>query len=207
MPLLAEYMAPSETWRLWWLVLLCCACCSVAAPARAERGTHFVGEAGLGVSLPQVVRPAFDLTLGAGGRLSRSPLRGYALTQFAFTQSGSERDPSWGEERRKDVSIGGGVRLYVALPDRLRLHVDGLLNAAFVRVQVMQPSGRVLSERDWYPQFVLAPGLQYRLYRELSIGVRAKWLVSKTGYDQLRAVRGAERRHPWSLLAGATWHF
>lgn len=171
------------------------------------RGTHFILEGGLGASLSSSPRPVFDASAGVGGRFYRTPLRGYFITQLGYLQSQRDESRAFPEERRQDLSLSAGLRLYVSLPDRLRLHVDVLGGSGWVRSELARADGSVLTEQGWFPQLTLSPGLQYRLYRELSVGVRAKWLVSKTGLDAVRDVAGVKPRHPWSLLVGVTWHF
>ncbi len=171
------------------------------------RGTHFLLEGGLGTSLSPSPRPVFDVSAGVGARLYHTPLRGYLLTQLGYLQSRRDESSAWPEERRQDLTFGMGLRVYVSLPDRLRLHVDVLGGGGLVRSELARSDGHVLREDGWFPQLTLSPGLQYRLYRELSLGVRAKWVVSKTGLDAARDAAGIERRHPWSALAGITWHF
>ncbi len=171
------------------------------------RGTHFILEGGVGTSLSASPRPAFDVSGGVGARLPRTPLRGYLIAQLGYVQSRRDESRTWPEERRQDVSLTAGLRLYASLPDRLRLHVDVLGGSGWVRSELERPAGRVLIEEGWFPQLTLSPGLQYRLYRELSLGVRAKWLLSKTSVDAVREAASVERRHPWSVLAGVTWHF
>ena len=174
--------------------------------ARAP-GTHYLLEGGAGVSLARLPGPSFDVSVGAGGRLLGTPLRGYALAQVGYGRLDREETRAWAEERRQDVSLSAGVRLYLALPDRLRVHLDVLGGPGWVSSELSRRGAASLDERRWYPQLILAPGAQFRLFRELSLGLRAKWLVSKTGLDALREAAGVERRHPWSLLAGTTWHF
>ncbi len=194
------------------LFVLCALLASPAALTRAQdrpkpRGTHFILEGGVGTSLAASPRPAIDLSAGVGARLYRTPLRGYLITQLGYGQSQRDESRAWPEERRSDLSLSAGVRLYVSLPDRLRLHVDVLGGSGWVRSELEREGGGVLTEGGWFPQLTLAPGLQYRLYRELSLGVRAKWLVSRTGFDAARDAAGVERHQPWSALAGITWHF
>ncbi len=171
------------------------------------RGTHFMLEGGVGASLSSAPRPVFDVSAGVGARLYRTPLRGYLITQLGYLQSQRDESRAWPEERRQDLALGAGVRLYVSLPDRLRLHLDVLGGSGWVRSELVRRGSSVSTEEGWFPQLTLSPGLQYRLFRELSVGVRAKWIVSKTGLDAAREAAAVARRHPWSALAGVTWHF
>lgn len=173
----------------------------------APPGTHFILEGAVGASLSSAPRPVLDLSAGVGGRFYRTPVRAYLLTQLGYLQSQREESRAFPEERRRDLSLSTGLRLYVSLPDRLRLHVDVLGGSGWVRSELRRADGSVLTEQGWFPQLTVSPGLQYRIYRELSVGVRAKWLVSKTSLDAVRDAAGVERRHPWSALVGITWHF
>ncbi len=188
-------------------LLLCPLTVTRAQDRPPPRGTHFILEGGLGTSLSAAPRPAFDVSWGLGARLYRTPLRGYLLAQVGYVESRRDESRAWPEERRQDVSLSAGLRLYLSLPDRLRLHVDVLGGGGWVRSELDRSTGSVLTEQGWFPQLTLAPGLQYRLYREFSLGVRVKWLVSKTALDAARDAALVERRHPWSVLAGVTWHF
>lgn len=206
-------MVPQRTLRLIAAVLVLSVLLALprafaGAQERATpRGTHFILEGGVGATLSSSPRPVFDVSAGVGGRFYRTPLRGYLLAQLGYLQSEREESSAFPEERRQDLSLAAGLRLYVSLPDRLRLHVDVLGGSGWVRSELQRSAGSVLTEQGWFPQLTLSPGLQYRIYRELSVGVRAKWLVSRTGIDAVRDAAGAERRHPWSALVGCTWHF
>lgn len=166
------------------------------APTR-PRGTHFFLEAHLGVA-SSPLGPSGGLLFGAGGKLPRSPFRFYFLTELGASQRGGPDSLGGGQM----LWVGPGVRTYVPLAPRLRLFADMTAGAVYLRDELIaRRAGLSLSR--WRAQLTVAAGLQLRVLRELSIGMRVAYMI--VGEDELQS--SLTERSGWTFTGSATWHF
>jgi hypothetical protein len=204
--------------------IVCVLCsCGISQRARAQptvdreaysepprrRGTHFILDLTAGLAPSGDAGLAGGLGLGAGGRLPATPLRLYGIGELSFAQTHPEpalHALSIRSDERSYLGLAGGARLYVPLGGKLRLFFDVLAGASYNGAEISSAAS-TLQESDWFVMGALAGGAQYRLLHSLSLGLRAKWLVSEDPLWELRDALGLSNAFPFVLSAGVTWHF
>ena len=195
--------------RLWVPVVLCLSLWSVQtvqAEGPRRPGTRRILEVTGGTTLSGGTGPALGARIGRGATLKGTPIRAYVIggVDYGVTR---RLDEGGARDERRDLSLGAGARLYIGLPDRLRLHAEVLFGTNRSRSEMWIPNGPKAEAYAWTPQLSLAGGLAYRVLYELSLGVGVRWMWSRDGLSDLREARGEEPLRPVSVLAGATWHF
>lgn len=179
--------------------------------AQPKRGTHFIAEVAGGVATLQGPGPALEALVGVGGRPRWSPLRFYLFGEFAYTTGATSLSTAGGaqiEQTHQNRDFGAGLRAYVPLgPVRLFGDVlGGTTNLA--STQQDERLGYAIERQRWLPYFGFAAGLQLRLMRHVSVGVRAKAVF--TDADVLAELTGIPEK-PSSVrlttTGGITFHF
>ena len=179
--------------------------------ARPQRGTHFIAEVAGGLATLQGPGPALEALVGVGGRPRWSPLRFYLFGEFAYTTGSiylrtAGGDPS--EQTHENRDFGAGLRAYVPLGP-VRLFTDALGGTTnLVVTQQDERLGYTTDRQRWLPYFGFAAGLQLRLMRHVSVGVRAKAVFTDT--DAVADLTGAIDSPSGVRLTttgGITFHF
>lgn len=190
----------------------------VAAPVRA--GTHFVVELHNGVGIPSsdlygAVGYALQGNVGVGWRWPGLPLRIYVLAGVTWTHLGRAHDTTYHDTELTQNAMLYALGLRGVLPVwgplRLVIDVSGGYRRATSTAQLDGLERYEHVEDHLVP--VLGWGLQYRLLRLLSLGIRNEWqlLPAPEGPDVPALAAGletaGERRWQSNLLVTATIHF
>lgn len=190
---------------------------AAAAPARADelvgpvgaapyKGTHWLVQATAGVTADGTA--TYGALLGVGGRAFGSPLRLYLLFEAAGgsgAASGSGTTGSYSAAYRgADIEVG--LRALVPLAGNLRLYLD-LLGGGTVGTWSLDRTGLTArSSEGGAGLFDVAGGLDWRLVRNLSLGVRVKTHLVDTTPGWLSAM-GATIARRADVTAALTLHF
>lgn len=157
--------------------------CPPAVPAPVDTGTHFMLEMAGGMGMPigtgmTDLRTDLALKFGFGGRVGSS-LRLYWLfgLEGAFNSQTTTNDPASGPvvTSRSDTQVFTALRFLVPVAGNLRWFIDG---------GVGYGSSTVSTSGDWlsasqeiaYPVLYTATGLQYRLFRAMSVGAELTYI-------------------------------
>lgn len=154
-----------------------------AVPAPIDTGTHFMLEMAGGMGMPigtgmTDLRTDLALKFGFGGMVGSS-LRLYWLfgLEGAFNSKTSTSDPASGPvvTNRSDTQVFTALRFLVPVAGNLRWFIDG---------GVGYGSSTVSTSGDWltasqeigYPVLYTATGLQYRIFRAMSVGAELTYI-------------------------------
>jgi hypothetical protein len=172
-------------------------------------GTHFLAELGGGGSFGG--RSGFIVggLFGVGGQLRRFPLPLYAISEVAYATSTvvGEGSPLPFRDERAHRELTLGLRLYVPIVGPLRLFVEALGGAGYVSASLERADLPSLAASGWVKLATVGGGVQLRLLHHLSLGVRARAVLTDDDLGDLRALSGAQSVRRVSVLAGMTWHF
>jgi len=177
----------------------------------SEAGTHFLAEVNGGGSFWGGAGLSVGGLLGVGGKLRGFPLRFYLGGEFAYssnTETGAS--PTLGTEFRdqrgyRDLALG--LRVYLPVLGRLRLFGDILGGGSWVSGTIARGDLVERSVSGWEGLAVVGGGLQLRLVKGLSVGLRARYALTGDELDGLRSAMGVPSHRPASVMAGLTWHF
>ncbi len=157
----------------------------VAAPRPAEASsTHFLVQLQGGLSMPplQHLDPTlgFGLHLGAGGRLSGTPLRFYFILGFdraGYHAHASQQGIAY-ETRHAFNDLVIGVRMLLPVVWKLRWYVEVLGGGSFIQNE-LEEGVHSSSAREWMGLMAGTTGLELRWHRNLATGLRAdlRWLL------------------------------
>lgn len=202
--------------RLFALAAVPLALSRPAAATAGEVGTHLLAEANLGLGIaPVTYLPpnfAWGGMLGIGGKFAGFPLRFYAVAGAeAVDFSGEGVHPQTGcgfTAERWYVDIYGGLRLLLPIFDRIRTYVDLLGGATYIDGVVDRADGPSIAKQDWYGQFTLGWGLQYRWHENASTGIRAEAMFGGQEAEVLDtyAGQGEGGGVRFSVMVTQTWH-
>jgi opacity protein-like surface antigen len=177
------------------LVLLACATASAhphkpppAPPppppeARVDAGTHFVLEisGGMGVPVgetPIDARTDLALKFGFGGRPGGSALRLYWMfgLEGQFKSEMLSRDAEApAVQYRYDTQVFTALRFLFPLAGNLRMFVDGGVGYGIATIETSADWLHAEEERD-YPLLYVATGLQYRFFKNVSLGTEFTYM-------------------------------
>ncbi|MEM9194613.1 MAG: hypothetical protein AAGF12_35875 [Myxococcota bacterium] len=183
-----------------------------APPAEAPRprrpGTHFIAEQQLGIAAGDDLDLAMAGILGVGGKLRGFPLRFYAIAEFSFSFAGSEGLLATGpyEDSRSYFGMGLGLRTYIPVFGPLRLHFD-LVGGAALSTASLEGFNLGTEGEEWYAMAALAAGVQFRMFRLLSVGLRVRYQFTDDPLSEFRESLGLSTSSPVQVLGGTTWHF
>ena len=194
-------------------------CLLLLAPASAaagEVGTHLIAEVNLGLGIAPVtyLTPNFAWggLLGIGGKFRDFPLRFYfVLGAESVDFSGEGTHPQTGtpfSAERLYVDIYGGLRLLLPVYDQIRVYLDCLGGAAYIDGQAWRADGPSIQKQDWFAEFTVAAGLQYRWHEYASTGIRAEVLFGGQDAEVLDTYvgEGEGGGTRFSVLVTQTWH-
>ncbi|MBW2460675.1 MAG: hypothetical protein JRH11_03445 [Deltaproteobacteria bacterium] len=173
-----------------------------------DPGTHFIVELNLGSSFTGSVGFAGSLLVGAGGRLRGFPPIFYLVGEAGFQLGGSDGqiDGARYVDGREYGDISLGLRTYLPILRDLRIFLDILPGATFVTSSLARDGLTELHTSGWYAHFAFGGGVQGRIFRELSAGLRVKVLATDDGLDDAREALGIYTPMPVVLSGTVTWH-
>jgi hypothetical protein len=193
---------------------------AVASPAAAEEeggaGTHLIAELNLGLGIAPVTYLSPDFAyggmIGVGGKFRDFPLRFYFVTgaeSVDFSGSGTQSHTGVPfSAERLYVDIYGGLRLLLPIWSGIRVYLDCLGGAAYLDGQVSRSDGPSIRKQDWYAEWTVAAGVQYRWHEYASTGIRAEVLFGGQGTEVLDAYAGEDSGGGtrFSVMVTQTWH-
>jgi len=177
-------------------------------PEPQDPGTHFIVELNLGSSFTGSVGFAGSLLVGAGGRLRGFPPIFYLVGEAGFQLGGSDGqiDGARYVDGREYGDVSLGLRTYLPILRDLRIFLDILPGATFVTSTLARDGLTELHTSGWYAHFAFGGGVQGRIFRELSAGLRVKILATDDGLDDAREALGIYTPMPVVLSGTVTWH-
>lgn len=196
------------------LALALAAVLAAVPVAEARRGTHFVVEAGAGAAFGTGFPEngggyALRTTVGWGGKIKGFPPRFYLIASARFAQLDArvERGSMVSEIGREVLDASAGIRVLLPIR-RLRILGEVTLGGATLTSTARLNGGLERFETDDSSFAVyLAAGLQYRLHRNLSIGVLAEWSLptDRREFDfvaEVSRLTDTGQMHGWTALTG-----
>lgn len=163
-----------------------------------KRGTHFIGELSTGAVFgtgfsEEPLGFGLRSSVGVGGAFKGFPPRFYLVAAFRYSLllSTHESGTLSSELRRDLVDLSLGLRVLIPFR-RLRILVEGGLGDSILM------SSATLNEREEFDtsehRFTgyVATGLQYRLHRNISLGLLLEWAIptSRNNVDFVGDVSG-----------------
>lgn len=143
----------------------------------AARGTHFILEGQIAGLLTDTTElgMANSLVLGFGGKLRRVPIiRLYITGQVGYDLYDTRRTRAAADAltNEGDLIYAFGPRLYLAFNQRARLLFDVMLGGYWGRSEWTLNNMETYKVDDQGLAFITGVGFQYRLLRNLSLGLR-----------------------------------
>jgi len=150
---------------------------SASSTDAAARGTHFILEGQVAGLLTDTTElgMANSLVLGFGGKLRRVPIiRLYVTGQVGYDLYDTRRTRVAADAltRQGDLIYAFGPRLYLAFNQRARLLFDVMLGGYWGRSEWTLNNIETYEAEDHGLAFIAGIGFQYRLLRNLSLGLR-----------------------------------
>jgi len=176
------------------------------AAARAE--THVLLQATAGFSCDATMGLGYGALVGVGGRLGALPPRLYFVVEGARATHDLERTSAAGTitSRFTGNDLAGGLRLLMPVSGPLQLYADVLAGATYGELGLTSPTEPARAARRWSPLVDVAAGVDFRLHRNLSAGLRAKFhLMDPT--PAWMAGRGGSAARTAELAATLAVHF
>ena len=165
--------------------------------AHRSRGTHFLAEGNLGITLGDAGL-ALSGVLGVGGKLRGLWPRFYLIGEVGHQDTRGRQPPDrTASPTYRHTDLAAGLRVYFPLPLRLRPFGEFLVGQSHLR-WTSEPGER---NAIWHATLASAAGIQLRLSRHLSLGARFRFLLTAPP-DQ-----ATEAKRRFSLTAGLAWHF
>lgn len=187
---------------------------SVAAPEVVEErlppqpGTWGVLELNAGATVGGELGEAGGALFGVGGKPVGFPWRFYFIGEVGqahVRDAGFVAGGAYATDRRY-WNVAAGLRIYVPVWGPVRVLADAMLGGAYVDSSLQHRDLTPLETNDWYILGAVAAGIQLRVLHQLSIGVRAKLLLTDDGLSELRDVLGIDSALPAMVTVGLTWH-
>lgn len=158
---------------------------ALAAPAVAQaRGTHFIIEAGAGVSdaegytFDDTLGTSIGVTLGAGGKFSGNPLRLYVIGNLMYSGFDmAEVKSVWGGTLQTSGRMSGfflGGRALLPVYSGLRIYGEFGLGSTHTGATLTDSEQIIdLGESESNFSVIASTGIEYRLLRSFSLGAKA----------------------------------
>ncbi len=180
-------------------------------PTGRKKGTHFVAELQGGAALFGSGGPAFGALFGGGGRIPGSRPRLYLIGEVAGYGARTAGESAALDleyiDQRSYLDVAAGLRIYVPLLYGFRAMADAQAGGSRVSARLERSGLPPRSGVGWRPLFQVAVGVQYRIRRWLSLGLRHRILLTNDDLAGLRELVQAEAPHRSLLTASLTWHF
>lgn len=186
--------------------------CSQGPCLRVQRpGTHFLIELNGGGTVYDGGGMAMEGVMGVGGKLWSLPMRFYLVTEFAYNTSTDSGDvggaPLGYRDERSFRDVALGLRVYMPIYGRLRLFGDIMGGGSHQTITLERDELPTRVASGWSPLAHLAAGVQFRLLYHLSLGARAKVVLTSDDLAGLHAAVGKAAPTRATVTAGLTWHF
>ncbi len=143
----------------------------------AAKGTHFIAEGQVAGLLTDTTDfgQASTLVLGFGGKFRRVPMfRFYITAQVGYDWFDTERSRAAMNARvhQDDLIYAFGPRIYMGFTNRARMYFDLMFGGYWGRSEWRVNGLETYDTVDQGFAFVAGFGFQYRLLRNLSLGMR-----------------------------------
>ncbi len=201
------------------VLLLAAVVCSVPLAARAEavtspdvaaarRGTHFLVQATTGFSCDSSMDLGYSLLLGAGGKLRGFPPRFYLLFEASRATHDREIQSNAGtlSSSFTGTDVAGGLRILMPVAGPLRLYGDVLVGGTYGEFGLARGDGTPRESQRWSPLVDLAAGMDFRIHRNFSAGLRFKAHLLDPTPSWMKGQGGSASR-VGELAATLTAHF
>jgi len=182
------------------------------ANADPRPGTHLLAEVRGGAVAHDGGGLSLGALFGAGGKIPGFPPRFYVISEIAYSASSAQGLTATAsalayEDHRRYVDLGAGLRVYVPIFHPVRLFADALVGTTNVSSE-LQRSGLLSHQAEgWLPLVAFGGGVQVRLAYELSVGIRARAVITSDDIGGTRAMVGQTSPTRVSTTASLTWHF
>jgi hypothetical protein len=188
----------------WPLLAAVAAVCLLhALPVQAKRaGTHFLVEIDAGACLSGDAGPAASVAFGAGGKFKGFAPRFYVLGSYGYSEYSAE---SVEEGGFSDLALGPRMVLPIIGP--LRWFIDGSFGASYATGRFLEPELAPLAADEWLALARVSTGLQLRLIKTLSLGMRVGFAFNEAGLVGVSRLAGVHDPFRTTVSAGVTWHF
>jgi hypothetical protein len=181
-----------------------------AAPdaTAARRGTHFLVQATTGFSCDESMGLGYSLLLGAGGKLRGFPPRFYLIFETARATHDRESTGSGGTLTSSftGTDVAGGLRVLMPVAGPLRLYADVLVGGTYGEFAVARGDGTPREAQRWTPLVDLAAGMDFRVHRNFSAGLRFKGHLLDPTPSWMKGMGGSASR-VGEIAATLTAHF
>lgn len=172
--------------------------------------THFLAELELGAAFTGHGGPAGAVTFGGGGMLRGSSLRFYLLGRASLSEYSAGAAGALGGHGHESGSfrdLALGPRVYVPLWGNLRWYLDGMVGGSHVSGSFASAGRPALEAYEWVWLLNAGSGLQLRVSRLVSLGLRANFAFNGKGLVGVMRSAGLHDPLRASLTGGVTWHF
>jgi len=183
---------------------------AAATARRPARGTHFLGEINAGSTTYGSGGLATALLFGGGGKVPDLPLRLYLIAELAYLVGATTGETALAglayRDERRYGDLGLGLRCYLPVHRQLRLFADFQLGGSHVSARLEREHLDTRQASGWVLLGQLAAGLQLRLTSNLSLGLRAKLLLTDDDVAGLRQMMGDEPPLRSAAAVSMSWH-
>lgn len=194
----------------------------IAAPVSAkDKGTWFIAEMHHGVGFPSgFAQDGFGYSgramFGLGGRIPGTPILSHAVLSVGYGGFADTTASAFDSAQleRAVIDLGGGVRFTVPIFGRIRLYTDCLVGYGHVFTDLSLGAYESYETSTGGFALTVAGGVQYRLARFMSLGLRGEWtgVLRDESVDFATAVLSRPQsdsvfggRHAY--FVSATFHF
>jgi len=152
---------------------------------------------------------ALRATLGFGGALKGFPPRFYFIcaARYAALSASVQNGTSYSDITRDLIDISGGLRVLVPV-QRFRFLAEVTLGKSIVNSAVTVNDRESYTGSEHRFTVYMAAGAQYRIHRNLSLGLMAEWAIptARAARDFVTDVSRMDdsgKMHGWTSLTGA----
>jgi hypothetical protein len=169
-----------------------------------DNGTHFLVQMTGGVSMTRT--GTASVVLGAGGRIGT--VRLYALVEASWASAEATGTGATGTyvATQNGADLAAGARVLIPIAGPLRVYIDVLGGGTLASFNLERSGLDSRSSFGRHGLVELAAGLDVRVLRDLSLGVRGKVNILDETPGWLTAMRIDLGRNA-DLTAGLTVHF
>jgi len=173
----------------------------------SQRGTRFLVELNGGFLLKENIGPQISGVFGVGGRLRDTLPIFYVVSEYSYSKTredvGFSSAVAGFKEEYQHSDLSAGLRVYLPIFSMVRIFAEVQGGGAYSTVELIRNNAAGSYATGWQPLFSLGGGVQLRVHRNLSLGLRAKHNFTD---DNLLGTSG-NRSGRTILSAGITCHF